>query len=149
MNPYVYDDGGRSRYFKGEAGDCVVRAISIAAQLDYKQVYDDCALLNLQATERSCKHRSRARKSARNGMDVKSAAFKAYMCELGFDWTPLMTIGSGCTTHLRPDELPGGRIICSVSRHWVAVINGVIHDTFDSSRDGTRCVYGYWKAVRV
>jgi len=24
------------------------------------------------------------------------------------------------------------------------VIDGVLHDTHDCSRDGTRCVYGYW-----
>ena len=24
---FIYNDGGRSKYFKGEAGDCVVRAI--------------------------------------------------------------------------------------------------------------------------
>jgi hypothetical protein len=27
------------------------------------------------------------------------------------------------------------------------VIDGVIHDTFDPSRGGTRCVYGYWIKV--
>jgi hypothetical protein len=25
------------------------------------------------------------------------------------------------------------------------VIDGVIHDTHDCSRGGTRCVYGYWR----
>ena len=49
-----------------------------------------------------------------------------------------------CTVHLRADELPAGRIIASLSRHVVAVIDGVIHDIYDPSRDGTRCVYGYW-----
>jgi hypothetical protein len=42
--------------------------------------------------------------------------------------------------------LPNGRLIARCSRHLVAVIDGVIHDTHDSSRDGTRCVYGYWTA---
>ena len=55
-----------------------------------------------------------------------------------------MGIGTGCTVHLNPNELPKGRIICRVTRHYVAVINGVINDTYDCSRDGTRCVYGYW-----
>lgn len=67
------------------------------------------------------------------------------MAELGFDWTPTMTIGSGCKVHLKADELPKGRLICMLSRHAVAVIDGVINDTYDPSRDGTRCVYGYWK----
>ena len=56
-----------------------------------------------------------------------------------------MKIGSGCRVHLRERELPSGRLIVSVSRHMVAVIDGVIHDTHDPSRGGTRCVYGYWQ----
>jgi len=32
----------------------------------------------------------------------------------------------------------------SVWRHLTAVIDGVIHDTHDPSRDGTRSVYGYY-----
>jgi hypothetical protein len=57
-----------------------------------------------------------------------------------------MRIGSGCKVHLRADELPGGRLIVHVSKHIVAVLNGVIHDTHDCSRGGNRCVYGYWSA---
>lgn len=66
------------------------------------------------------------------------------MGELGFTWVATMQIGSGCKVHLRTDELPAGRIVCFVSRHATAVIDRVIHDTHDPSRDGTRCVYGYW-----
>jgi hypothetical protein len=55
-----------------------------------------------------------------------------------------MQIGSGCKVHFRSAELPPGRLIVKVSRHLVAVIDGVIHDTSDCSRRGTRCVYGYW-----
>ena len=66
------------------------------------------------------------------------------MAELGFVWTPTMAIGQGCTVHLRADELPKGNLIVSVSSHFVAMIDGVIHDTHDPSRQGTRCVYGYW-----
>jgi hypothetical protein len=55
-----------------------------------------------------------------------------------------MHIGSGCRVHLRADELPPGRLIVEVSRHVVAVIDGVIHDLADPSRGGRRCVYGYF-----
>jgi hypothetical protein len=64
---------------------------------------------------------------------------------LGWVSTPTMAIGSDCTVHLRDGELPGGRLIVSVSKHMVAVVDGVIHDASDPSRDGTRCVYGCWK----
>jgi hypothetical protein len=33
----------------------------------------------------------------------------------------------------------------SREQHAVAVIDGVIRDTFDPSRDGSRCVYGYYQ----
>lgn len=56
-----------------------------------------------------------------------------------------MGIGTGCTVHLVSQELPGGRLIVSVSKHLTAVIDGVIHDTHNPSRSGTRCVYGYWQ----
>jgi hypothetical protein len=59
-----------------------------------------------------------------------------------------MAIGQGCRTHLRADELPSGRPIVSVSKHLVAVIDGVIHDIYDCSRDGTRCVYGYFRRAQ-
>jgi hypothetical protein len=31
---FIYSDGGRSKYFKGTAGDCVVRAICNATGKD-------------------------------------------------------------------------------------------------------------------
>ena len=66
------------------------------------------------------------------------------MRSLGFVWTPTMGIGTGCTVHLRADELPNGRLVVAVSKHYTAVLDGVIHDIENPSRDGTRCVYGYW-----
>ena len=135
---FVQDDGGRSKYFKGDADDCVARAISIAGGIDYREVYDRLAAGNSS-------QRGGGKKSARHGILVKRKWFKDYMAELGFVWTPTMKVGSGCTTHLRTDELPAkGKLVCSLSRHYAAVIDGVIHDTDDPSRGGTRCVYGYW-----
>ena len=55
-----------------------------------------------------------------------------------------MQIGQGCKVHLKADELPGGRIVATVSKHYTAIIDGEIHDTYDCSRDGERCVYGYF-----
>jgi len=55
-----------------------------------------------------------------------------------------MTIGSGCKVHLCADELPPGKIIVKLSGHVAAVIDGVLYDNHDCSRQGSRCVYGYW-----
>jgi hypothetical protein len=137
---WKYDDGGRAAAgFKGAAGDCVCRAIAIATERSYKEVYD---LLNeFAGTERKGKRR-RGKSSARSG--VYKTTIQRVMARLGWHWTPTMKIGSGCTTHLRDGELPPGRLIVSVSRHLVAVIDGVAHDTYDPTRDGGRCVYGYF-----
>ena len=112
------------------------RSVAIATGLPYRQIYD---ALNLAAQ----RERPRGRRgSARNG--VAKQTVRRFLAELGWAWTPTTSIGSGTQVHLRAEELPSGRLIVSVSKHMVAVIDGVIHDTHDPSRDGTRCVYGYW-----
>ena len=137
------NDGGRKKAgFIGTAGDCVCRAITIASGLPYKEVYE--SLANGNATQRKTKHTRNTKRSARNGIYTTRKWFKDYMISLGFKWTPTMFIGSGCKVHVKQDELPKGRLVLNLSRHSAAFINGVLHDTYDSSREGTRCVYGYW-----
>ena len=65
--------------------------------------------------------------------------------ELGWEWTPVMKVGSGCTMHTVKKELPKGSLILRCSKYYMASINGVIHDTFDNTRKGKRAVYGYWE----
>ena len=127
-----YNDGGRKEAgYKGTTGDCVVRAIAIGAELAYKEVYKEL------------KRRMGKGNSPRNGVPKK--LIREYLSDLGWSWVPIMKIGSGCTMHLKREELPKGTIICSTSRHIVAAIDGVVQDTYDCTREGTRCVYGYWK----
>lgn len=129
---YKYNDGGRSQYYKTSmVRDCVTRAIAIASNKDYKEIY------NL------VKSYLKPKKSPNNG--VPNKLVKKIMTDLGYQWVSKMSIGTGCTTHLSQDEIPMDKIIiCNVSRHVVAVVNGVVNDTFDCTRDGNRCVYGYW-----
>jgi hypothetical protein len=136
---YTYNDGGRAAAgYKGSAGDCVARAIAIASGRPYQEVYD--ALNGAAANERTGK-RKRGKSNARTG--VHKATSRRYLESIGFKWVPTMQIGSGCRVHLRDGELPPGRLVVAVSRHYTAVIDGVLHDTHDCSRDGRRCVYGY------
>ena len=137
---FVFHDGGRAAAgFKGVAGDCVCRAIAIVTGRPYLAVYND--LNALGARERKSKRR-RGKSSARTGVHIPT--IRRYMASLGYRWVPTMHIGSGCTVHLRDGELPVGRLLVSVSRHTTAVIDGVIYDRYDPSREGTRCVYGYF-----
>lgn len=147
-----YNDGGRAAAgYKGDAGDCVCRAIVIATGLPYQQVYDRLAVGN--STERKTKGYGRGRysnkgqKTAARGIRTNRKWFNDYIESLGFEWVPTMQIGSGCKVHLKARELPSGVIIASLSKHVCAVIDGVINDTYDPSRNGTRCVYGYWRKV--
>lgn len=138
---FVYDDGGRKAAgFKGEARDCVCRAISIATEMPYRDVYN---LINRFAEHESVgMNKGHKRSNARTG--VYKPLIREIMASLGWTWVPTMFVGSGCRVHLKKSELPPGRLVVNVSRHSVAVIDGVIHDTHDCSRGGTRCVYGYF-----
>ncbi|MBP3707562.1 MAG: hypothetical protein J6J36_03000 [Clostridia bacterium] len=137
---FNYNDGGRAKYFKGKTGDCVTRAIAIATEKDYLEVYN---IINELAKKEKITEKKKKKSNARTG--VYKDTYKKYLESLGWKWYPCMRIGSGCTTHLCKEELPNGTIICRLSRHLVCVKDGVINDTYDCSRGETRCVYGYFK----
>lgn len=173
---FQYDDGGRvAAGFKGGAGDCVTRAVAIASGRPYAEVYAALAQGNKAQRVTRNVSKGRARKAtAREGINTKRQWFKDYMAQLGATWTPTMQIGQGCKVHLDAHELPAGRLVVAVSRHYTTMIDGVIHDTFDPRERGSsiypnsypvdqlpkgatrmangngwvysprRCVYGYW-----
>ena len=160
MTEWVYDDGGRAAAgLKGRAGDCVARAIAIASGVSYSTIYRLLAegherqrivrrkrvrgvLVERRFSKRAL--REQGQRTADHGIDVRRKWFKDLMTRIGFRWVPTMRVGQGCTVHLRREQLPYGRLVVSVSKHYVAMIDGVVHDTHDPSRDGNRCVYGYW-----
>lgn len=149
---FIFDDGGRAAAgFKGKnASDCVVRAVAIASELPYQRVYD--AIRDIAQTEKATLEFASI--VGKGGLcygetnparGVRRHTYDKFLIGiLKAKWMPVMKIGSGCKVHLREDELPRGRIVCSLSRHLVAVINGVLHDASDCSYNGTRCVYGYY-----
>lgn len=162
---FNYNDGGRrDAGYKGTTGDCVCRAICIATGKPYKEVYEALSIGN--ATQRKGKKEgSKAGvKTAARGINVKRKWFQEYMKSIGFEWTPTMFVGQGCKVHLSADELPKGRLVVSVSKHYTTVIDGVINDIANPQRgkpekpitvNGSvmmvvpavpeRCVYGYYK----
>ena len=122
---FKYNDGG----WKGaKRGDCVIRAISIATERPYDLVFNE--LMDL----------AKEKQNLPNDKKV----YMPYLKKFGWTWVPTMGIGTGCKVHLKASELPKGKIICRLSKHLVAVIDGIINDTYDSSRYGNRCVYGYF-----
>ena len=141
---WVLDDGGRKAAgWTGTGGDCVTRAVAIASGLPYQEIYDRLAEGN--ATQRASKHAGKRGRTALPGISVKRKWFRDYMNGLGFEWVPTMGIGTGCKVHVLASELPTeGRLVLSLSKHYAAWIDGELRDVYDCSREGTRCVYGYW-----
>ena len=138
---YAYNDGGRRLAgFRGTTGDCATRSAAIVTGKPYLEVYN--ALNGLGKLEKPSKRRRR-KSNARLG--VYRCTVDKYLTSLGFKWTPTMFIGQGCKVHLKESELPKGKLFVRLSRHYTAVIDGVIYDTYDCSRGETRCVYGYYE----
>jgi hypothetical protein len=150
---FAQDDGGRGAAgFKGSAGDCVCRAIAIATDKPYREVYEELTARTtawLDEPARGKRQRRAKERANRSGASPRNGVWpevsRRYLADLGWSWVPTMSIGSGCTVHVRAGELPPGRLILKLSGHFAAVIDGVLHDTHDCSRGGTRCVYGYWQ----
>lgn len=131
---FIYADGGRNKYFKGNASDCVVRAICNATGKDYKEVY--------KRINELCKG-DKYHSSARNG--VNKDIYKRYIeQELGWKWVPTTYVGQTTKMHLCEDDLPMGTLIIRCSGHLTCAKDKVLYDTYDCTRDGQRLVYGYW-----
>ncbi len=156
-----HDDAGRSAYFDGRTGDCVTRAIVLATGRDYKDVYDDLFELAREMHAASRARWAKSNPTPRTG--VHRQVYERYLDEVGWLWVPTMKIGTGCTVHLAPGELPPCDLIARVSKHicfveydadWIPGASALgtdadhrwkIRDTGEPSREGTRCVYGYYR----
>lgn len=133
---YIYSDGGRAEAgYKGTAADCAVRAIAIVLDLPYKAIYEDMRYFM------DCRDAG----SPRNG--ITEEHLRRYLGERGFRYVAAKINGKHTNMHLNRAELPAGRIIANLSNHVSAVIDGVLHDTWDCSDGGETPVYGYWKKV--
>lgn len=148
MEDFKLNDGGRTQAgYKGAASDCFTRSAAIVTGLPYRQVYDEVNRLGKQehVTKRKAK-----RSNARTG--VYRVTEEHFMAAQGFVRVPCMAIGKGTTVTLEPSQLPNtGPIMVSVSRHYTAIVDGVLQDTYDPRRyngtDSGRCtrtVYAYW-----
>lgn len=144
---FIRDDGGRELAgFKGEVGDCVVRAIAIATDRPYGIIYD--MIKEVAKKERLGKKKKR---KSNPRLGVYEYTMRQILDMLGWEWIPTMFVGVGCTVHLTDGEVPMDRvIIVKLSRHLTTVKYGVIHDMHDPQESrwagyGKRCVYGYWQ----
>lgn len=109
---FRWTDGGRASEGLGEdpTGDCVVRAISIATRLNYVTVR---AMILDQAR--------RLRMRCEPDRGVHRTIYAALLERLGW-------------TRVRPGDkrvASAKRLILNTTRHLVAVVDGVVYDTWD------------------
>jgi hypothetical protein len=155
---FVKDDGGRSksgiaraRGCKDETSDCVARAIAIATQKPYLEVWNAltaAAVRHVAAGGKSdwakWARRSRGARAFHADQGVHNEVSGPYLESLGWKFTSTKHLPRGKGVHLRADELPRGRLVVDMRRHFTAVIDGDLHDTHDCSDDGRRRIRGYW-----
>ncbi|CAA6807645.1 MAG: Unknown protein [uncultured Sulfurovum sp.] len=107
---FNYNDGGRSKYFKGHAGDCVVRALTILLNEDYKAIYNFS--------------HNRIGHTPRNGLEKVQDIYLAK----GLVYEEI----SGCADDYYLDEVSFDFIV-QYRDHVHAVIKNVINDTHQKS----------------
>lgn len=127
--PMLLDDSGRSKSTRPkQKNDCTVRAIALVRGMGYDEAYD------LMAEEgRKCSKGFDIVKWLKKQSWAKKMAFPAVKGERR------MNPAKFCETYKE------GKYICRVSKHVFAVIDGVVHDTFESRPD--RCIYTAWKVA--
>jgi len=150
---FKYSDGGKDvDGFGYTSYDCVTRAIAIATGKPYWEVYGQIHSLNLKYAE---KHNDELARDIRKGNGAKCSSpddcvsgsiFRPYLLSLGWEYVQTKFDGKPCQIHL--NELPSGKLIVCLRSHMVAVINSVIHDTYDCSKGGKRSVYGYYQKTK-
>ncbi len=135
MKLIVTDGGRKDAGLRGKfTGDCVIRSIALASGRPYKRIYNDFKGMIA----------NRLGYVPEDGILTNKPAFKRYMIESGFVWNITCRIGSCDRVHMNAAELPRGRLVLSLSKHYTCVIDHVIHDTYDCSNNGARMVYGFW-----
>ena len=133
--------------------DCGVRAICLAFDLDYKTEFD--VATECKRTLAPCHERWSVRQGdyismrsdadASKGLNKESALYA--LSKLGLDVvykTTTNTDGEGGENYLYfyAGNLPD-RCIAHVNRHWVAVRDGAVWDTWDSRGKRKKKLYGY------
>jgi len=146
---YKYNEGGRGEHYKGLSGDCVTRAITIATEQRYDDVYN--ALFDIA---RNWKGNSKLAKRIRTNASPRDGCFK----EVGSKYLKDLSIDEVRKKLKINDQIFNeGRYVVKVRRHWIAIIDGVVHDTWDSRKtsgaytDGVpqwKTVTRYWKVIR-
>lgn len=126
---YVYNDGGRVEAGFRSGTDCGIRAVAIACVVPYKEAQKIL--------------RFAAKKGKQGNGSISNGIYKEDMTSalksIGWVWQSAPKFDG---RKARYYDMPKGRVIVRMAKHFAAVIDGVLQDTWDSSE---KMVYGYWK----
>lgn len=129
-------DGGRlDAGFKGSAGDCATRAITLYTGENYRTIYNELTHLTRKLT-------GGFDRSVRDGVGLPT--FYHYMTQT-LEATPMLTPGSYFTA----DAIPDGPLIAVLPRHFVFVENHTVFDAWDSrhssrTKNGANRLLGFF-----
>lgn len=111
-------------------GDCVKRAISKAANMDYMKVQLELNRYKKVTGASAFNADYNPDKYVKNILGATKMSFPAIKGE------PRMNGERFCQTY------KSGRYILSMANHWTCCVDGIIYDTFDCTQ---KCVYTAWK----
>jgi hypothetical protein len=144
---FVKTDGGAGAAGHGDhSGDCVARAIAIATGKPYLEVFEVLKERYAHYVKRYPRSHIAKDDARRRSEPIENGCYEEiygpYLKSLGWQHTRIRE-----RVYLRAGALPSGRLIVDLDRHLTTLIDGVIHDAYDSGGHGRRPVYGYWSSL--
>ena len=100
-------------------GDCVIRALSTALNQEWEKTYAELCIQGLMFCD----------------LPSSNAVWGAYLAHKGYK---RYTIPNACNCYTVEDfctEHPQGTYILGTGTHAVTIMNGIIHDVWDSSNE--------------
>lgn len=147
---YVFDDGGRKKAgYKGRTTDCIVRAIAIATQLPYEEVYKRIADMRYKwGYSRTGKGGRLPVRPMPQGFrrPKKETRMKRYMKAFGFQKVRLPRGPKPTYTEAYKKY---GNCIVKTTKHICALREGALHDTFDGRTSEYDGILGQRKATSI
>ncbi len=130
---FIKTDGGRAEAgYKGSTGDCVTRAIAVATDTDYQEVYD--GLFQTAKDYLAKKNNKFSKALKKGGCSPRNGVYQpisiAYLKMLGWKKVSSWDKETGYKV-LDGKAFKKGTFICKTRKHFTVVKDGVLYDSYD------------------
>lgn len=132
---FKYDDGGGNKYARYATGDCATRAMAVVTGEHY------LSILRLIQNEAE---NERGGKRSDGKTYTRLSAVRNIMQQKGWQFVDMRKSPKKFSEW----KAETGTWLVWCPQHFTAVIDGVIHDTFDPRTEGITTVKGYWYMKR-